>query len=94
MQERQTRQKALIALCAAVIIALLILFALSGDNWHLLKSLFGKDLSNEQLSDQLKEFGWRGYIAIAALGDMCDPPLKKSGINNRLRRIEELAAKL
>jgi len=67
MQERQTRQKALIALCAAVIIALLILFALSGDNWHLLKSLFGKDLSNEQLSDQLKEFGWRGYIAIAAL---------------------------
>lgn len=34
------------------------------------------------------------YIAIAALGDLCDPPLKKSGINNRLRRIEELAAKL
>ncbi len=34
------------------------------------------------------------YIAISALGEMCDPPLKKSGINNRLRRIEEIAAKL
>ena len=34
------------------------------------------------------------YISIAALGDMCDPPLKKSGINNRLRKIEEIAAKM
>ncbi len=33
-------------------------------------------------------------LSIAALGELCDPPLKKSGINNRLRRIEELAAKL
>ncbi|MDY3239864.1 MAG: DNA-binding protein WhiA [Anaerovoracaceae bacterium] len=34
------------------------------------------------------------YISISALGDLCDPPLKKSGINNRLKKIEELAAKL
>lgn len=33
-------------------------------------------------------------ISIAALGELCDPPLKKSGINNRMRRIEEIAAKL
>ncbi|MBR6472935.1 MAG: DNA-binding protein WhiA [Firmicutes bacterium] len=32
--------------------------------------------------------------SIAALGEMCDPPLKKSGVNNRLRKIEELAARL
>ena len=32
--------------------------------------------------------------SIAALGEMCDPPLKKSGINNRLRKIEEIADKL
>ena len=31
---------------------------------------------------------------IAALGEMCEPPLKKSGINNRLKRIEEIASKL
>lgn len=33
-------------------------------------------------------------ISIAALGELCDPPLKKSGINNRMRRIEEIADKL
>ena len=32
--------------------------------------------------------------SIAALGEMCDPPLKKSGVNNRLRKIEEIADKL
>ena len=33
-------------------------------------------------------------ISIAALGEMCDPPLKKSGINNRIKKLEEIAAKL
>ena len=33
-------------------------------------------------------------ISIQALGELCDPPLKKSGINNRLRKIEEIASKL
>ncbi|MBR5740580.1 MAG: DNA-binding protein WhiA [Firmicutes bacterium] len=31
---------------------------------------------------------------IQALGEMCDPPLKKSGINGRLRKIEEIASKI
>ena len=31
---------------------------------------------------------------VAALGEMCDPPLKKSGINNRIKKLEEIAAKL
>ena len=50
------------------------------------------------LPDKLREVAQlrmeHPYISIAVLGDMCDPPLKKSGINNRLRRIEEMAAKL
>ncbi len=33
-------------------------------------------------------------ISITALGELCNPPLKKSGINNRIKRIEETAAKL
>ncbi len=33
-------------------------------------------------------------ISIAALGELCDPPLKKSGINKRLMKIEEIASKL
>ncbi len=31
---------------------------------------------------------------IAALGEMCDPPLKKSGINGRLRKIEDIASRI
>lgn len=33
-------------------------------------------------------------ISIKELGEMCDPPLKKSGINSRLKKIEEIASKL
>lgn len=32
--------------------------------------------------------------SIMAIGEMCDPPLKKSGVNNRLKKIEELADKI
>lgn len=34
------------------------------------------------------------HISIGTLGELCQPPLKKSGINNRLKRIEEIAARL
>lgn len=33
-------------------------------------------------------------ISIKELGAMCDPPLTKSGINGRLKKIEEIASKL
>ena len=33
-------------------------------------------------------------ISIKELGEMCRPPLKKSGINGRLKKIEEIASKL
>jgi len=64
---QQTKHKLLIAVCVTAVVALLILLALSGGNLQLLKSLFVNDLSNEELRDQLKEFGWRGYIVISAL---------------------------
>ena len=52
----------------------------------------------DSLNDKLREVALLRLehpdMSIAALGELCDPPLKKSGINNRLRRIEELAAKL
>ncbi len=34
------------------------------------------------------------HITITALGEMCNPPLKKSGVNNRLKKIEEIANRL
>lgn len=67
---QQTKQKALIAVGVAAVVVLLIMLALSGSNLALLKSLFTNDLSNEELSDQLKGFGWRGYIVIAALATL------------------------
>lgn len=33
-------------------------------------------------------------ISIKELGELCDPPLKKSGINSRLKKIEDIASKL
>ena len=63
----RTRQKVLITLGVIVLLTLLALFALSGGNFDLLKSLFTKDLSNEELGDQLKGFGWRGYIVSTIL---------------------------
>ncbi len=33
-------------------------------------------------------------LSISSLGELCDPPLKKSGVNSRLKKIEELASKL
>ena len=67
---QQTKQKVLIAVGVAVVVALLIMLALSSGNWELLKGLFTNDLSNEELRDQLKEFGWRGYIVITALATL------------------------
>ena len=32
--------------------------------------------------------------SLSELGEMCDPPIGKSGVNNRLRRLSELAEKL
>ncbi len=65
--QKYTRQRLLIAIGVTVILALLIWFALSGDNADLLKTLFTENLSNEELSCLLMGFGWRGYIVVALL---------------------------
>ena len=70
MTAQKAKQKVLIAVCVTAVIALLILLALSGGNWQLLKSFFTNDLSNEELIDQLKGFGWRGYIVTTALATL------------------------
>ena len=68
--QKKTKQKLLIAIGVTVLLALLMLFALSGDNWTLLKNLFKKDYSNEELKEQLSGFGWRGYIVISVLATL------------------------
>lgn len=66
----QTKHKILIAICVTAVVALLVAIALSGGNLALLKTLIVKDLSNEELRDQLSEFGWRGYFVISALATL------------------------
>lgn len=68
MADKQYRKtKILIAFCMIIILSLLALLALSGGNLALIRSLFVKDLSNEEMKDLLSGFGWRGYIVTAAL---------------------------
>ena len=63
----QTKQKLLTVIGVAIILALLALLALSGGNLDLLKNIFSKELSNEELGEQLEELGWRGHLAITIL---------------------------
>jgi len=65
--KQQAKYKLLIVFSVTIVLALLILLALSGGNLALIKSLFIHDLSNEEMKDLLAGFGWRGYIVITAL---------------------------
>ena len=64
--KKETKQKLYIAVGLVAFFALL-LFAFSGDNFALLKSVFSGDLTNEELRDLLNDFGWRGYIITVVL---------------------------
>ena len=55
--KRRTKNKIYLALGVIAFVALLMVFAFSGGNFALLKSLFVKELSEEQLRDQLMNFG-------------------------------------
>lgn len=67
---RRHGRKLLIVFGVLAIVALLMVFALSGGNLTLLKSLFTSELSNEELCNELKGFGWRGYIVITILASL------------------------
>ena len=62
--KHRSGQKLLIALGVAAVVALLVWLALSGGNLALVKSLIAQDLSNEELSEQLRGLGWRGYVSV------------------------------
>lgn len=68
--QRQTKRKLYIALSVAAVVVLLMLLAFSGGNVVILKNLFTQELTNEQMRELLKGFGWRGYITVAALATL------------------------
>lgn len=49
------------------IIMLLGKFLFTEENILILKTVFTKDLSNDQIQEMLAEIGWRGYITVAIL---------------------------
>lgn len=65
--KQHTKLKILIAFGMILILAVLMLIALSGGNLRLIRSLFILDLTNEEMKELLTEFGWRGYIVISAM---------------------------
>ncbi len=61
-------------------------------------ALIEKKKGLEELTDSLQEIAFlrreNPYASLRELGEMLDPPLSKSGVNHRLRRIKKIAQNL
>jgi uncharacterized membrane protein YdjX (TVP38/TMEM64 family)/1-acyl-sn-glycerol-3-phosphate acyltransferase len=64
---KNTKLKIGIAVALVVVLGLLTLLLLSGENDELLRGLLKKELSDEQLQETLRGLGLRGYITVAVL---------------------------
>ena len=64
---KQKKLKICIILGVIALLALLMLFVFSGENFDLLMKLFREDLSEDELQETLGDFGIRGYITIGLL---------------------------
>ena len=66
MQKAKTK-KIISAILVALLIVGLILFAISGNNAIIIKSLFTEDLTSEQMIELVQSFGLRGSITLGIL---------------------------
>ncbi len=65
--KKSKKLKLITAISMIPIIFLLGLFLLTGDNIEILKTVFTKDLTNEEIQEHLSGFGIRGQITISIL---------------------------
>ena len=65
--KKETKYRLFMTLGWIIFAALLLLFVFSGDNFELLKSIFLENLSEEELSQRLRGFGWQGYVTVTVL---------------------------
>ncbi len=65
--KKQNKIKIITALSTIPILFLLGLFLFTGENIEILKTVFSKDLSNEEIQEHLSGFGIRGQITLAIL---------------------------
>ena len=61
------KNKIIMGIVIIPIIFLLGMFLFTGENVLILRTVFTKELSNDQIQDMLAELGWRGYITVAIL---------------------------
>jgi len=67
---KQIRQKLCIGICVLGVLALLTWLAFSGGNIDILKSLFKDNLSDGEMIDRMRGFGWRGYLTATVLSTL------------------------
>ena len=65
--KKETKLKLITAIAMIPIMFLLGLFLMTGENIQILKTVFSKDLSNDEIQEHLSGFGIRGQIAISIL---------------------------
>lgn len=67
MLEKKTKYNIFVAAGWIIFLAAIALFLFTGNTLDILKEVFTSDLSQEQLSDKLQEFGWRGNLTITVI---------------------------
>ena len=67
LMRKNRRLKLLIGILAIPVVLLLGLFLFTGENVEIIRTVFTKDLTNEEIQDALRSIGWRGYITVAIL---------------------------
>ena len=67
MMTKTKKMKIIAVVGGILLVALLLLFMFSGENFDLLMKLFREDLTEDQLQQTLADFGIRGYITVGFL---------------------------
>ena len=67
LMRKDRRLKLLIGILAIPVVFLLGLFLFTGENIEIIRTVFTKEMSNEEIQDALRNIGWRGYITVAIL---------------------------
>lgn len=67
LMRKNRRLKLLIGILAIPVVLLLGLFLFTGENVDIIRTVFTKEMSNEEIQDALRSIGWRGYITVVIL---------------------------
>ena len=69
-QPSKKKLKILSAIACVLVLIGLLIFLFSGDNFLVLKEMFKKDVTREELQDSLSSLGYKGYVTFGVLSMM------------------------